>query len=287
MTRRIFSLAFVAIVGFVLATFAQDKKYEVEVQKDVPYATAHERQKLDLYLPKGASGLRPGVVLVHGGGWRSGDKQGYGFLGLQLAARGYVAIACNYRLAPTDTHPAQLDDVQRAVRWFRHNAKKHNVDPNRFGAHGGSAGGHLVLFLGSRDTRDKGSDELSDYSSRVQFVVDFFGPSDFVTDPLSPNGSPIVESFIGKKREEAPDAYRDASPLYFITKSSAPTLIIHGTEDALVPMSQSERAEAALKKAGVAVTLMKLEGQAHGFRGEAQEQAIKASIEFFDKHLKP
>jgi acetyl esterase/lipase len=205
---------------------------------------------------------------------------------MTLAAHGYVAISINYRLVPKALHPAQLDDTQRAVRWLRHNAAKYSVDPNRLGAHGGSAGGHLVLFLGSRETRDT-SAQFSKHSSKVQCVVDFFGPSDFVTDPLSANGSPIVEAFIGKKREEAPDAYRDASPITFVSKDSAPTLICHGTADMLVPMAQSERVEAALKKAGVAVTLMKMEGQPHGFRGEAQEQALKASVEFFDKYLKP
>lgn len=287
MTRRLRLLAVILTGVFVFASAAQDQKYEVEIQKDVAYASTHERQKLDLYLPKGANGLRPGVVLVHGGGWRGGNKQSYASLGQQLAARGYVAIACNYRLAPEHPHPAQLDDVQRAVRWLRHNAKKYNVDPGRLGAHGGSAGGHLVLFLGSRETRDRGNDELSDYSSKVHCVVDYFGPSDFVTDPLSTNGAPIVESFIGKKRSEAPEAYRDASPITFVTKSSAPTLICHGTHDMLVPIVQSERMEMALKHAGVAVTLLRLEGQAHGFRDEAATRALEASIEFFDKHLKP
>jgi len=286
MTRRWFVVALSAALALSLA-LAQEKKYEVEVQKDLAYGSTHERQKLDLFRPKGADGVRPGVVLVHGGGWRGGDKAGYGSLALQLAARGYVAIAVNYRLAPANPHPAQLDDVQRAVRWLRHQAQQYHVDQNRIGSHGGSAGGHLVLFLGSRDTREKGNDELSGYSSRVQCVVDFFGPSDFMTEPLSAAGAPIVEGFIGKKRDEAPDAYRDASPLSFITRNSAPTLMIHGTNDTLVPIAQSERVEQAMKKVGAKVELIRMEGAGHGFQGEAQAQAIKASIDFLDRHLKP
>ena len=130
--------------------------------------------KLDVYEPDGFSGKRPGVVVVHGGGWFSGDK-GDPFYVAQckcLADKGFVAYSINYRLAPVYHYPAQVDDVQRAVRWIRANADTYHLDPERLGGMGDSAGGHLVSLLGTRDTRDNSDSSLAAFSSRVACVVD-------------------------------------------------------------------------------------------------------------------
>ena len=122
------------------------------VLADLAYG-ADPAQKMDVYLPAGFAGPRPAVELIHGGGWQGGDKGFYAPLGRALAARGFVAFSVNYRLTPAARYPAQADDVQRAARWVRARAGEYHLDPARLGALGDSAGGHLALILGTRDTR--------------------------------------------------------------------------------------------------------------------------------------
>ena len=106
-------------------------------------------------------GKRPGVLMVHGGGWIGGDKAQYQKFGEKLAEKGYVAFSINYRLLPYFPHPAQIDDTQRAMRWIRAHAADYHLDPKRIGALGDSAGGHLVSLLGTTDTRDNSDPELA------------------------------------------------------------------------------------------------------------------------------
>ena len=223
---------------------------------------------LDVYEPDGYAGTRPGVVLIHGGGWSAGDKASYAETGKTLAAKGFVAFALNYRLAPAFHYPAQVDDVQRAVRWIRAHASNYNIDPNRLGAIGDSAGGYLVSLLGTRDTRD--NKDLARYSSRVQCVVDLYGPTDLTapetTARLPQFSAHIVENFIGKKRISAPELYRECSPVTYVDRMSAPFLIMHGELDPLVPVDQSERLRDALIKVGVEATLVIMPKDGHGFK---------------------
>src|SRR5262249_22409445 len=148
--------------------------------------------QLDLAMPKDGDGPFPAVVCIHGGGWRGGSRQdltrsipplGGRSLIEYLAGRGYVAATVSYRLAPKDKFPAQIEDCKAAVRWLRANAKKYKINPERFGAVGFSAGGHLVSLLGTSDKDDalEGNGGNPEQSSRVQAVVNFFGPTDFTT----------------------------------------------------------------------------------------------------------
>lgn len=225
---------------------------------------------LDVFRPKVGAGKRPAVVLIHGGGWARGSKADVRIFGEALAKEGFVAFSVGYRLATRTANqwPAQLDDVQRAVRWIRAHAAEYNVDPKRIGAFGGSAGGHLAAFLGTRDTRDNSDPALAKYSSRVRCVVDTCGPTDF-TDArrpaLYPSTLPLLQQLIGKTQAEAPELYRDASPIAFVDRHSAPFLIFHGTADTLVPFEQSERMRSALAKAGVEARLITMLGDGHLF----------------------
>jgi acetyl esterase/lipase len=264
---------------------------QVVSETDVAFGEAGgEKLLLDVYRPQKAEGKRPAVVLVHGGGWRGGDKRGFAWHGQRLAEKGFVAFSVNYRLAPKHTYPAQLDDCQRAVRWVRANATQYGVDPQRIGAVGSSAGGHLVALLGTRDTRDKTEDALSKFSSKVQCVVDYFGPTD-----LRPNADRLpaqtVRNFIGKDASEAPELYADASPVTHVSKDDALFLIVHGTNDNTVPMAASEKLLNALKQAGVDATLLKIEGAGHGFHNQVNtpdaQKAWEAVVEFLMKRLKP
>lgn len=290
--RRLPFLLFLLFLPLGFIALRASSQNQPQIENDVAYGEAGgQKLLLDIYRPAADGKNRPAVILVHGGGWAGGDKKDFADLGKGLASQGYVAFSINYRLATANSnkYPAQLDDTQRAVRWMHANADKYGIDPKRFGALGASAGGHLVAFLGTRDTRDNSDKDLAQYSSRVQCVVDMFGPSDFTAQgPLSPEAMGILVNFIGKTPQEAPDVYRDASPITFVDKTSAPFLIFHGTADPLVPIAQSQLLYDALRKAGVEATFVKFEGEGHGFQKKASiDTLILDSLTFFNKHLKP
>ena len=264
----------------------------VRVVRDVSYGP-DARNVMDLYLPEVPAAPRPLVVCIHGGGWAGGDKRGYAWLAEELARRGYVAASVTYRFAPASRAPAQMDDVQRAVRWLRKNAATYGLDPERVGAIGGSAGGHLASYLALADTRDNSDGDLAAYSSRVRCAVDCYGPVDLEAMMKSAS-APIVQGFIGRPLEGNEQAYRDASPHFLVKDRPPPFLIIHGTRDVgtargQVPMEQSERFHEKLRRAGGDATLLKLDGAAHGFTGNGAnkhaQEALAAAAEFFDKHL--
>mgnify|MGYP001627124571 CR=1 FL=1 len=272
-----------------------EKVQPFEVKENLTYGP-NERNELDLFLPKDeGEKLRPAVMVIHGGAWRSGDKKQLRMLAELFARRGYVAAAINYRLAPKYSYPAQLDDCQRAVRWLRKNAKEYKIDPKRFGAAGASAGGHLALLLGTRETRNDSDPELKGISSKVQCVLSIFGPTDFTDEryvqasrnPI--HGKALIE-FVGKPYDEAPNLWKEVSPLHHVSPDDAPTLIIHGDQDPLVPLEQSEKFAEALKKVKVEVQLVVIKGMGHGpTTPEQREEFMKAldqAVEFFDKHLK-
>jgi acetyl esterase/lipase len=239
----------------------------VKVLKDLAYVPGgHERQKLDLYLPeKAAEQPLPLVVWIHGGGWEAGSKEGCP--AVPLVEKGYAAASINYRLSQQALFPAQIEDCKAAIRWLRANAKKYHLDPRHIGVWGASAGGHLVALLGATGgVKDlEGEEGNLDQSSRVQAVVDWFGPTDFATigkglsDPKSP-----VSRLIGGSPQENKEKAAKASPITYVGKDAAPTLIMHGDKDNLVPISQSEELAAALKKAGVEVTFQVVKGNGHG-----------------------
>ena len=246
----------------------------IRVIRDVSYG-ADARNVMDLYLPEALAeaGPRPLVVCIHGGGWAGGDKRVYAWLAEALARRGYAAASVTYRFAPAWRAPAQMDDVQRAVRWLRKNAARYSIDPERVGAIGGSAGGHLAAYLALADTRDNSDADLAAYSSRVKCAVDCYGPVDLEAMMQSAS-APIVEQFVGKPLQGNEAAYRDASPHFLVKQDPPPFLIIHGTLDVgaargQVPMEQSVRFHEKLRRAGGDATLLKLDGAGHGFTGSA------------------
>ena len=257
----------------------------VSVDKDVLYATvAGSRLHLAVYQPGGSSAqLRAGVILIHGGSWSSLDKSTMTGMGQFLARHGYVGFAVDYRLFDGNRNgwPAQLDDVQQAVRWIRANAAKYRVDPARIGAFGHSAGAQLAACLGMEDTREKHHAALTDFSSKVQGVVDVSGPSDFTRDHDA-DGDAFLTRFIGSKSEQA---WQEASPVFHVGKNSAPFLIVHGTRDQDVPIGQSEELYEKLKAAGVPVEFVKVD-DVHTFTtAEARRRMALASLAFFDRYL--
>lgn len=259
----------------------------VRVNKEVEYGQAGgESLKLDLYEPANAAGAQkfPGLIFVHGGGWSGGDKGEFAAQAREMASRGYVAVSVNYRLAPKHRYPANVDDVQRAVRWLRSHAEEHHLDPNRIGAMGASAGGHLVSLLGLLETRDTNSAGPDAPSSRVNCVVDYFGRMDLT---LPQGGHDYRPDYIGSSLPEGMSAYREASPINHIDSHTVPFLIVHGARDPQVSPEQSQWMLAALDKAGIEASLLILAGQGHGFSGKGAQEAWTAAKAFLDAHLNP
>lgn len=254
---------------------------------NVTYAkVAGETLQMDVYRPAPTKKPAAAVVVIHGGAWMGGKRQDMAMLAEEISKRGMLAATVSYRLAPKYKWPAMLDDVQTAVRFLRANAKRFNIDPNRIGAAGGSAGGHLALMLGVRDTRDKSTDLYPKYSSRVSAVFDIFGPVDMNAYPKEFDG--MFAILLGKPRKDAAAEIKDASPITFVDKHSAPVYIYQGTNDPLVPDSQSRKLEEAYRKLGLPVEAVYLEGIGHEYRPD-DERCVKAmmgGIEFLAKHLK-
>ncbi len=243
-------------------------------------------QRLDLFQPTFTSRNRPGIVMVHGGGWSGGDKSAYTALARHYANLGYVCTSINYRLTPAHVWPAQIDDTQAAVRWMRKNAFVLGLNPNRIGAVGASAGGHLVLFLGETDTLNDFDPLLSGYSSRVQAVVDYFGPTDMtVPSEWAPGIWTLIQNLVGEPYRPGSPAYRAVSPLYYVTPDDAPTVVFHGTADATVPVAQSQRIFAAMQANQVPVSYFQFAGEGHGFTGPTNNFTINVMSAFFAQEL--
>ncbi len=265
------------------------------LEQDVTYCTPDGVPlKMDIYYPETDTGPWPVAMYVHGGGWVSGDKaDGAGIRDIPaLRQAGFLVVAVNYRLAPEHKFPAQIEDVKCAVRYLRAHAARYHLDPQRIAVWGGSAGGHLVALLGTAD-ESAGWDvgEYLDQSSRVQAVVDMFGPTDLA-----------AEDFFSMRREHKaqvlfgiPDlsnpAVQQASPIHHVSADDPPFLIIHGAQDDLVPLSQSQAFYKALQAAGVPAQLIVVENAGHGLarrggtpspsRGEISQRIV----EFFQEAL--
>ncbi len=263
----------------------------VRVERDVAYAdTENPRQRLDLYLPRQASTDKklPLVVYVHGGGWHSGDKSGgYRLLGPLVESGEYACASIGYRLTQEAIWPAQIHDCKAAIRWLRANAGKYGYDPERIGIVGTSAGGHLVAMLGtSGDVKSLEGNlgKYQDVSSRAACVVDFFGASDLTVLGSRHDGpdSPPAK-LIGGEIKENKDKALDASPITYVSEDDPPFIFIHGTDDPLVPFSQSEILDAALKKVKVESLLIPVLGGGHGVSGSTEPQDRMRA--FLDKCL--
>ncbi|MBM4024820.1 MAG: alpha/beta hydrolase [Planctomycetes bacterium] len=262
------------------------------VLRDLEYVPGgHERQKLDLYLPKEAdpTGERPLIVWIHGGAWRAGSKEGCP--ARRFVGNGYAVASINYRLSQHAIFPAQIEDCKAAIRWLRVHASEYGYDPNRIGVWGASAGGHLVALLGtSGDVKEFDVGPNAGVSSRVQAVCDFFGPTDFTKmssfwTTMQHDAPDSPESrLIGGPIQENKDKCRRANPITYVTKDDPPFLIVHGDKDPLVPHHQSEILYEALKKAGVDTTFYTVQGGGHG--GFKDPQVDVLVTQFFDKHLR-
>ena len=300
MKANLLSIVLVIVLGLTLSHAQPTTKQRqrrvsvplgVKTLKDLEYGKASGRAMLlDLYLPEKGDQPLPLIVWIHGGAWMAGSKDGPS-PALPFTAKGYAVAHVGYRLSQEAKFPAQIHDCKAAVRWLRANAAKYHLDPNRFVAWGASAGGHLVALLGTSGGVAELEGDVNDLkqSSRVQAVVDWFGPTDFLhigdaESDLRHNAPDSPESkLIGGPLLENKDKAAKASPITYVSKDAPPFLIMHGDRDRTVPFNQSELLYAALKKAGVDATFVPMKGAGHGFGGQ---EAIEPVQDFLKRCLK-
>lgn len=260
-----------------------------EVKTGITYHTVGETALQADFYPAKQVGPTPApfVIVIHGGGWIGGQRSEMSALCQQMSQAGLASATVSYRLGPKHKWPAMIEDVQAAVRYFRSNAKEYGIDPNRFGASGGSAGGHLALLLGFRDTWDPKTSFLPDQSSRVKAVFNIFGPTDLRKDFDRTVAGFVSMQVIGNAYDpESPDAAA-FSPVSYVSKDSAPVFTLHGKVDKLVPVMQAQRLDEALKAAGVKHEMRLIEGMDHSVDVSNPEvvKAVTDGIKFLVDQL--
>ena len=248
----------------------------------------------EIAYPKDATAPLPAVIYIHGGGWIGGSHKQSPII--PLAQAGYFAASIEYRLDNVAKWPAQIQDCKLGVRWLRANAAKYNIDPNRIGVWGASAGGHLVACLGTMaDVKEyEGDGGYPGVSSAVQAVVDFYGPTDFVSpDIYTPEALRLTTGLFGMPREQNLDFWKSGSPIFYVKAGDPPMLLVHGDADTLVPLAQSTSFDAALTKAGVPHELVIVKNGGHGFSpmpgttiDPSRAEIEKDVLAFFAKYLK-
>jgi acetyl esterase/lipase len=259
---------------------------------------------MDVHYPESANGY--GIIFVPGSGFHTPlaydaaplkESPAVAIYATPLVKAGYTVFVVNYRVAPRFRYPAAIEDVQRAVRYIRHNASRYGIHPERIGAVGGSAGGYLVDMLGVLEGTGNAedSDPVNRESAKVQCVVSFFGPTDLIRIPPSP----VETDFLGMAltiggRTLPPTSieyktYREASPVYHVMKDAPPFLLIHGEGDSVVPIQNSELMEEALRAAGVPVKFLRVPGVGHGSDFSSAKnlpEYLNEMIRWFDQRLR-
>ncbi|HLO15912.1 MAG TPA: alpha/beta hydrolase [Anaerolineales bacterium] len=237
------------------------------IERDVKYCTMNGVVlKMDIYYPITKEKQWPMIIYVHPGGWTSGTKSvGASLVDIQaLQKAGFLLTSVEYRLAPMYKFPAMIEDVKCAVRFLRAHADEYNIDPERFGAIGASAGGHLVSLLGVTDNTS-GFDvgEYLNYSSRVQAVVDIDGVAD-LTPPFTKTLFFDRNEVFGTFDDRDP-IFAKASPVSYVTPDDPPFLIFQGEFDTTVPPQQAMRFFRHLQMEGIEAQLIVIENADHGF----------------------
>jgi len=236
----------------------------------------------------------PVVMHIHGGGWYTGDKrwvaQGQQLVrpNLLFASHGFFTISVNYRLSHQACFPAQLEDVKAAVRWVRAQASHYHLDAEHIGVWGNSAGGHLAALLGfTADLPNlEGKSGSPGYSSRVQAVVDLWGAMELSAMwTHTPETIQGITQLVGTSPHTHPDLLRRASPMTYLHKDAPPFLIVHGEQDKLVPVEQSDMLYHALQDAGVQATFLRIPEEGHDFGGTRLAEVEQIMLTFFSQHL--
>lgn len=245
--------------------------------------------KLDLALPIKKDKAAACIVVIHGGGWRAGNKSQHASHIKRFAELGYVSVSLQYRFCPKHIFPAQVEDVKCAVRFLRANAEELGLDPNRIGAMGVSAGAHLAMMLNTvdEDSDLEGVGGNADQPSKVQCAVSIVGPTELWADDIPEVSKPLLAAFVGGSPKEKAELIKKASPIAHLSKDDGPILMIHGTKDELVPQTQVYKMIDAMGAVGVKGRAEVLPGLGHGLNPAEIERALNQTEEFFAENLMP
>ena len=261
---------------------------DIEVIKDIEYKNVNGKSlQLDIYKPKVKT--KPGLlVFIHGGGWRTGKRSDYKVYTVAFAKKGYITATVSYRLLKDSPYPACAEDISDAIQWFYKHGEQYGYDPDRIALIGGSAGAHLAL-LGAYDWKKsqpvKDSSTVQNSPRHIKAVVDIYGPIDLTTSYAQ--NQILVTSFMAHPYSEAPQIYKEASPIQYATKNAPPTMILHGTSDDLVPVIQSDILKAKLDSLGVPNVYYRVPGWPHAMDAvlRVNEYSQEKMNGFFEKYL--
>lgn len=264
------------------------------VLKDVAYDDAHAAQKLDVYLTKSDKST-PAMIYIHGGGWRAGSKNHVPQWLKTAVLEGWLSVvSVEYRFTNVDVHPAQANDCMRAIQFVRHNAAKWNIDPKRIGVTGGSAGGHLTLWVALHDDAAdaESKDPVARHSSRVACAVSFAGPTDWSLLRRLEHKHPAYRQLLGYEPgtpadEMAAKAMKDVSPISFVSGDDPPIMQVHGDKDDIVPIAHARNMHERLKTTGVKSELVIIEDANHGVAGAGPDASRRASTFVRDQLRRP
>lgn len=248
---------------------------------------------MDVHVPDNGDAGRPAVMLIHGGGWRHGDKEHYTDAAERLAGAGFVAATINYRLVPGGIYPAMVQDCLCALAYLRANADAYGLDPERIAVAGYSAGAHLAALVGlAADVEEHAPDCEWGPTGAPAAVI----PGDGIYDFREGDTSELIEDFLGGSRDEVPETYEAASPMAHVRGGMPPFLVIHGADD-VVPVANATGLVDDLRAAGNQAWLLELDGAGHvttpgtggaGLYGEMateMPEAWLATIDFLDQTL--
>ena len=303
-TRAVTAVTF---IFFALVGFAQPPAANTDHIKrkwlNISYATISPAQKLDIYLPEEGNGPFPVIISIHGGAFMFGDKADEQVNPmLEGLKHGYAVVSINYRLSGEALFPKNINDVKAAIRWVKANAATYKMNPDNIAVWGGSAGGNLAALAGtSGDVKELEDISLgnANQSSRVQAVVDWFGPTNFLLmdEQLKETGNGIPHhseenspesKLMGQKITDIPAKVQLTNPETYITKDDPPFLIEHGTKDQLVPTQQSINFAAKLTPVlgKEKVTIHLLEDARHGGPQFETKENLELVFRFLDAVLK-
>jgi acetyl esterase/lipase len=254
----------------------------MQVQTDIEYANAGgEKQLLDIYEPNG-SGSFPAVIVVHGGAWIGGDKQGDEKVFTKpLTDANFVCVSVNYRLAPKHKWPACYEDVQTAIKWVKANSSQYKIDATRIAVMGYSAGGQIAALAAMTSENDKD----------VQAIVLVASPTDLVYDSMRRGDVTVyLNTVLGCKKLDAQSLQLlwDISPVNYVRAGLPPFLLIHGTTDSTVPYQISINFKSRLDLANVPYDIISIEGGTHNIKGwgALDKDYVKKTVEWLKDNLK-
>ena len=312
--RKILS---VVVLFCFMAVNAQTSISDVVTLKDLTYKKADTAQhKLDIYLPQKSEKKSPVLIFVHGGGWVGGSKsfpEGYymnDFI-LKFVQEGYAVVSITYTLLNDKTHfPAPVEDCKEAIRWIRANSVKYNFDDSNIGLWGASAGAHIgMLAAFSDEDQFSGNSNFPNYSAKVNYVIDYFGPADlnglfrtetagfkiFLFKLFFPKiykmRNNMIFGFtaldIKKDKKEAISRLKLYSPVSYVNKNTVPTLIIHGTKDKIVPFKESEHLKEILDENKIENELVPIKDGDHGLHNASGHALmLQKTVDFAKAHTK-